>query len=251
MSPSPFVPAFVERSSAHIRLRLRAWLFSGAHLLLVWLLLCPDAARCDPGSVALSDLARWQRQALRHAGLDRRSHRELMVRLRLATLLPQVRATWGRGTQWVYSSRGDLLNEAVPDGDRSSYSVSASWDLSRLLWSPDDLALHRLAPRVASDRQQILTQVAALYLQLCRRQQAHDGPPAQPTGASSEHTPALQIALLALLGEEADSSRVPHCPEQIPDDAALLSREPRRTSATQDSMQGQSREAASDRLYEP
>ena len=252
MFPSLVFPTFVVRSSAASRQpRLLAWLRGGAYLLLVWLLLCPDPVRCDPGTAALTDLARWQRQALRHAGLDRQSQREMMVRLRLAALLPQVRATWGRGTQWVYSSRADLVSEAVPDGDRSSYSVSLSWDLARLLWSPDDLALHRLAPRVASDRRQLLTQVAALYLQLCQKQREHDGPPSQLAGRSIGQAEALHIALHSLLGEEADSGRVPKCPEQIAADSALLSSGPEGMSGTQDGAQGQAREAASERPPEP
>lgn len=236
MSPHPTSRSLVEPSSAHLGPRLALRILAGLHprrfwhrrlslalrTLVVALMLGSSALRAEPGGPPpLGDLARWQRQALRSAELDRRSQRELEARLRLAVLLPQLRVTWGRGTQWVYSSRSDLLSEPVPDGDRSNYSVSLSWDLGRLLWSPEDLTLHRLAPRLAAERRQILLQVAALYLRLCQSQQESQRSSARVAAAASQQTTALQIALQAVVGEEANSRSLPHCPEHLPDAASL------------------------------
>lgn len=165
----------------------------------------------DPGGSQWSELARLQRQALRQNGLDRARLADLSLRLRLSALLPQLRATWGRGTQWAYSTRIDALSELVPDGDRSTYSVSLSWDLGRLLFATPDLVLSREAVRLSAQRTQLLLRVAALYAKRCQLGQA-EGPtsPSKPSPVSQ--AAALDIMLLSLLGEEARAPRIAHCP---------------------------------------
>jgi hypothetical protein len=191
-------------------------------------------------------LARWQRQALRQAELDRRSQREVELRQRLSVLLPQLRVSWGRGTQWVYSSRSDLLSEPIPDGDRSNYSISMSWDLSRLLWSTDDLTRHRMAPRLAAERRQILTQVAEVYLRLCQAQRVR-----LPASQGGTRVVALQIALQSLLGEEFSARSLPHCPELLPDAAALSAIEPGPALRPADPVPAEPGEPASTQPAEP
>lgn len=241
MSPSRTFPLFLASSAPLGRRSLRSLLrrtLTSAWLV-AWVLatLWSEPGRCEPGSSASwAELARLQRQALRRSELDRRSQRDVESRLRLSALLPQLRVTWGRGTQWVYSTRSDLIGEPVPDGDRSNYSVSLSWDLARLLWSPEDLTLHRVAPRMASERRQILLQVATLYLRLCQRQNhlAASPAPAHTDGQAA----VLQIALQALLGEEAHSRSAAHCPASMPDPASLSTLAAERSPAALDPSPG-------------
>jgi hypothetical protein len=180
-------------------------------LVLAVLLGLSRPVRADPGGSQWSELARLQRQALRQNGLERKRIADLSLRLRLSALLPQLRATWGRGTQWAYSTRIDALSELVPDGDRSTYSVSLSWDLGRLLFATPDLLLSREAVRLSAQRTQMLLRVAALYAKRCQLEQAEGhASPSRPSHASQ--AAALDIMLLSLLGEEARAPRIAHCP---------------------------------------
>ncbi len=184
------------------------------------LALLPRPLRADPSGSSLAELSRLQRQALRQNGLDRQRLRELAVRLRLSALLPQLRATWGRGTQWAYSTRTDTLSELLPDGDRSSYSVSLAWDLSRLLFAPPELILGREATRLSSQRTQLLLRVAEAYLQRCQAGPTTGGSPSS-TGPRPGQSMALDILLSALLGDEARPLRLTHCPREAIDPATL------------------------------
>lgn len=190
-------------------------------------------ARADSSvATSLTDLARWQRQAVRQAGLDTRHRRDLDLRLRLSALLPQLRATYGRGTQFAYSTRTDGFSDLIPDGDRSSYSVSLSWDLGRLLWNHEELTLYRLTPQLASERRQLLLEVASLYLRLCQlRRRQEPGAPGN-NGAANQRAVGAQIALQAALGEEASARNAPHCPEPLPDAASLVESEPTHQGAS-------------------
>lgn len=201
-------------------------------------------------SASLRELALLQRQALRHAQLDTSSGRQLLWRLRLSALLPQLRTSIGRGTQWVYSSRGEAYSEPVQDGDRMTYSLSAGWDLSRILFAREEIALHRDAERAAIRRGQLLLQVADLYTRRCQLElQFHrthtppspgELPPAANSVAATPHTPdpavaaqalALDITLAALAGQEAHSPIVQHCPREpsvLPSSPAQRTR-PRRS----------------------
>lgn len=168
-----------------------------------------------------TELARLQRQALRQNGLDRQQLNEQSVRLRLSALLPQVRASWGRGTQWAYSPRSDSFNELVPDGDRSSYSISMSWDLGRLLFAAPELALSREAVRRSAQRTQLLLRISAVYLRRCRVAAGEQA--TRPADSPRAHeTEALDLVLSALMGDEARPLRIAHCPSERIDPTPLL-----------------------------
>lgn len=167
-----------------------------------------------------TELARLQRQALRQNGLDRQQLHEQSVRLRLSALLPQVRASWGRGTQWAYSPRSDSFSELVPDGDRSSYSISMSWDLGRLLFAAPELALSGEAVRRAAQRTQLLLRISAVYLRRCRVAAGEQA--TRPAGNPRMHeTEALDLVLSALMGDEARPLRIAHCPSERLDPTPL------------------------------
>ncbi len=146
-------------------------------------------ARSEPGLLAV------QRAALAHAGLSPGATTRLLVREHLSALLPQVRFTIGRG--WQLSATGrplDGLSAATTvDDDRTSYAVSASWDLTRLLAPHEALALHNAEPRLAQQRLALLVRVNGLFAARCLLLQQ-----AQPGAA--ERVAELEAALDLITG---------------------------------------------------
>lgn len=136
--------------------------------LVVTLLGRPAAAQPVP------ELVRLQRAAIRTAGLAEGRFRALRARQHLAPLLPQVHASLGWGLQKAYASpdgagaapsSSAAVIYAARDSQRQTASIGASWDLSRLLYSRDDLTLLQHEQRAAAARAALSTQIARLYLE--------------------------------------------------------------------------------------
>ncbi|MCS6915141.1 MAG: hypothetical protein RMK29_13855 [Myxococcales bacterium] len=125
-----------------------------------------------------------QRAALRRAGLEPASQEEMLRRLRLAPLLPQLTVSVWRGVQL---GRPDL---PVPlaDPERLSFALTARWDLSRLVFSRDELAVRAQAQRAAQLRRALRAEIAQLYArhQEALRQQGPEAAQARELGALLE-----------------------------------------------------------------
>jgi hypothetical protein len=204
------------------RLGHQGWLLFGL------LLLYPVAASADasardsdrdgdrhPPREQTSDdeLRALQRSALRSAHLDERSLRGLQARLRVAAFLPNVRLSVGRGMQWSYPSQSDVTSALTLGGDRISYSLSADWDLGRLIFAREDLTLYRDAQRMAPGRTQLLLRVARLYALRCQveRERRRGEPDDSRLG---DRAFAAELALVAVTGDEHAGRKHQHCPAQ-------------------------------------
>jgi len=170
---------------------------SGAPALLVLLVLLgqqrPAAAKVEAG------LAAVQQAALAHAGLSPGATTGLLARQHLAALLPQLRLTLGRGWQLSATGRAvDGLTAPVVDDDHTSYAVSASWDLARLLVPHEAMAHHHEEPRRAQLRLALLVKVTQLVGARCRLLRS-DGRRAE----MEEQVAELEAALELLTGGHA------------------------------------------------
>lgn len=183
-------------------LRTRAGRF-GAALLGLWLFWGAIAsARAAPASDP-EELLTLQRAALLRAHLDDHGGKSLKTRLRLSALLPQLRVNVGRGWQWDYSTTSNGASVSTLGDDRLSYSLSANWDLSRILFQREEIVLRRDAQRIAPLRTQLLLRVARLYGQRCRAA-------AERAATSSDEArlrlagrvTASDLSLAALTGDE-------------------------------------------------
>lgn len=186
----------------------------GSQLFVAILLLCGRPAHAAESDA--DELRALQRSALRHAHLDEPGRRTLEARLHLAPLLPQLRLSVGRGWQWAYSTQTDGTPSQTLDGDRTSYLVGAQWDLGRLLFAREDVALRRDAQRVAQLRTQLQLRVARVYGLRCRadseRQRARSREAAEQLAG---RVGALDVALAALTGDEAAVRRLHGCSSQL------------------------------------
>lgn len=188
-------------------------------------------------------LAAVQRAALAHAGLSPQATTHLLARQHLAALLPQVRVTLGRG--WQISATGRVLDGLpvpVPevDNDRTSYAVSASWDLGRLLVPHEAMQHHHEEPRRAQLRLALLAKVTQLVSARCFLLR-------QPEGGAAAQAAEVEAALELLTGGQAlpevsPETPCPAAPRFLPSlplaaprrAAARPSAAPRRSSWSQD-----------------
>ena len=184
----------------------------------------PAAAKVEAG------LAAVQQAALAHAGLSPAATTSLLARQHLAALLPQLRVTLGRGWQLSATGRAlDGLTAPVVDDEHTSYAVSASWDLARLLVPHEAMAHHQEAPRLAQQRLALLIKVTQLVAARCRLLRSAGQRAGQP-----EQVAELEAALELLTGGHALPEVTPEsaCPAAPRLDPGLLRSEPgsRRTS---------------------
>jgi len=189
----------------------------GQHwLVLLGLLLCILHSSTQASPEPDVDELRWlQRAALRQAHLDERSLRSLETRLRLSPLLPQLRVNVGRGWQWS-SSSGSIVLPAPPDDGHMSYGVAAQWDLGRLLFTHEEMALHRDAQRIAAWRTQLLLRVARLYGMRCRA--AEERETAKSPEAAERlagRLAALDVTLAAVIGDEHVGRKLRRCTQSM------------------------------------
>ncbi len=178
------------RSGLLLRCRAAGWTMG---VLLGAFLPQTAVAKVDEGLGAV------QRAALAHAGLRPQTTTQLLVRQHLAALLPQVRVTLGRGWQLTATGRAlDGLTAPEVDNDHTSYAVSASWDLARLLVPHEAMQLQRDEPRRAQLRLALLARVTQLVAARCRLLQR------EQVGAEQyEQAAELEAALDLLTGGQA------------------------------------------------
>lgn len=169
-------------------------------------------------------LAAVQQAALAHAGLSPQATTSLLARQHLAALLPQLRVTLGRGWQLSATGRAlDGLTAPVVDDEHTSYAVSASWDLARLLVPHEAMAHHQEEPRLAQQRLALLVKVTQLVAARCRLLRSaglRAGPP--------EQVAELEAALELLTGGHALPEVTPEstCPAAPRFDLGLPRSEP-------------------------
>jgi len=115
------------------------------------------------------DVLRAAATALALAEPDRA--RSLVQRARLAAWLPEVRVRVDRrfGRSESLDVSPAPLSDAPPVSldtiDEVRYEARATWDLSRLIFNPDELAAHAEALRMADVRREIESVVIRLYFE--------------------------------------------------------------------------------------
>jgi len=108
-----------------------------------------------------------QRAAARLAEVQPERVRSWLRRVRAAALLPQLKVRVGRGVL-ALQLRG--LDAYVPASDAWRLDLEAGWQLDRLVFDKNELALGRETQRLAARREALLTQVARLYFERRRLQ---------------------------------------------------------------------------------
>jgi hypothetical protein len=131
--------------------------------ILMFIALCLVPHRLWAGTEQQDLVRALQRAAIRAAALDRGRVTALSTRLRLSSLLPQVGASLGRGVYQLTYLRDGQIPSSFTDSDRISYSVTAQLDLSRLLFSREDISLLERAQRSAQQARTLAAEVAHLY----------------------------------------------------------------------------------------
>jgi hypothetical protein len=97
--------------------------------------------------------------------------RSLVQRARWAAWLPEVRfrvdRRFGRSESLDVSPvpLGDAPPVALDTVDEVRYEARATWDLSRLVFNPDELAAHAEALKIAEVRREVETLVIRLYFE--------------------------------------------------------------------------------------
>lgn len=149
------------------------------------------------------------RAAVDAAELSPQKTKSLRIRLHLASLLPQLRVTFGRGWQ-LSSSRDYLLETPTTENDRLSYALSASWDLARLLVPHEELHLAKEEQRRAMLRLRLEERVARLLSERCRLAQQRGTPAAQANLAAIDATlDVLTSGKFQPPSDDARTCRVP------------------------------------------
>jgi hypothetical protein len=136
----------------------------------------PEPPALDPAKLAAAlarlptspSLAEVQAAALREAGLATVSPRSMLRRTRAAAAAPkvsiQVDHRLDRG--WVLDQEAgsaDALRNDV--GNQSQLRVDATWELDRLIFTPDELRTTRSVIDLADWRQRVLIEVTQLYFE--------------------------------------------------------------------------------------
>jgi hypothetical protein len=130
----------------------------------------------DPGALQRAlgdgppiDVLRAAATALALAEPDRA--RSLVQRARLAAWLPEVRVRvdrrFGRSESLDVSPAplADAPPVSLDTVDEVRYEARATWDLSRLVFNPDELAAHAEALRMADVRREVESAVIRLYFE--------------------------------------------------------------------------------------
>jgi outer membrane protein TolC len=102
-----------------------------------------------------------QQVAARVAEVAPERVRSWLRRASRAALLPELRATVGRGY-------GELTKDATGQpifttSDSWRFEVQATWQLDRLIFDRNELRVSREAQRVGARREELLTRIAQLY----------------------------------------------------------------------------------------
>lgn len=136
----------------------------------------PPSASLDPAQLAAAlarlpaspSLAEVQAAALREAGLADVSARRTLRRTRAAAAAPKLSVQFDhrfdRG--WVLDQEAGSADALRNDmGNQSQLRVDATWELDRLIFTPDELRTTRSAIDLADWRQRLLTDVTQLYFE--------------------------------------------------------------------------------------
>jgi hypothetical protein len=113
-------------------------------------------------------LAEVQTAALARAGVDPASAARWLRRARTAAVLPTLTVQYDRRFD-----RGSVLDQAVGDpdelrndsGQQDVLRTKATWELDRLIFSPDELRAARAVLDVADFRERLLVEVTQLYFE--------------------------------------------------------------------------------------
>ncbi|MFO0572828.1 MAG: hypothetical protein U1A78_02425 [Polyangia bacterium] len=199
-------------------------------LLMAVLLLAglPAAVRAAP-SAATRALVR---AAVAHAHLDEGATQRLRARAHLAPLLPSLRVSAGQGWQIGYSRGLDGLTTPSVDGDRFSYAVGASWDLSHVLLPREEMTLLRELPRRAQLRTRLELQVLGLLAERCRLLRSRPAPaPPVSSAASTQRLAEIELQLDVLSGGHPLPDASEPCPAVAAPRRELSQPAPRRTGS--------------------
>lgn len=136
----------------------------------------PPAPTLDPILLAeaLADLpdqpslAEVQGAALSQAGIDPGQARRMLRRARGAAAAPRISVQFDHRLDrgWALDQEAGTADELSNDaGNQSVLRMDASWDLDRLVFSPDELRVTRTALDMADWRQRVLIEVTQLYFE--------------------------------------------------------------------------------------
>ncbi len=129
--------------------------------LLCWL----PAGTARAGEAGAEARVRLLQQAAVSGSAVREGSGGMKARLHLAALLPHVSVSAGRGLSVTGNERqvNGVAQLTLTDGDRVNYSVSARWDLSRVLYAREELSMRTQEQRAAHQRAAVTAEVARLY----------------------------------------------------------------------------------------
>jgi hypothetical protein len=113
-------------------------------------------------------LAEVQQAALAQAGIDPGQARRALRRTRAAAAAPKVSVQFDHRLDrgWVLDQEAGSADELSNDaGNQSVVRFDATWELDRLVFSPDELRVTRTALDLADWRQRVLIEVTQLYFE--------------------------------------------------------------------------------------
>lgn len=116
----------------------------------------------------LPSLVEVQQAALHRAGIDPGHARRTLRRARAAAAAPRVSVQFDHRLDrgWALDQEAGSADELSNDaGNQSVLRVDASWDLDRLVFSPDELRVTRTTLDLADWRQRVLIEVTQLYFE--------------------------------------------------------------------------------------
>jgi hypothetical protein len=138
-----------------------------------------------------------QRAAARRASAEPDLARSWLRRVRRAGWLPEFQAGTsidGRTDRGLDRETGTADRLSVGRQRQISYDLKLSWDLSRLIFDPNELKVSREAQRIAELRDQVVTHVTRLYFERRRLQILERLRPASTVRAALER--GLRLAEL-------------------------------------------------------
>lgn len=130
---------------------------------------------------ARPSLAEVQRAALRRAAVELDDPRRWRRRARLAGLVPTASAQYDHRLDqgWTLDQEAGSADSLSNDGEHQSVlRVKLSWELDRLVYSPEELRVARAAIDLDEWRVRVLTEVTGLYFERQRLLLALDLQPA-------------------------------------------------------------------------
>jgi hypothetical protein len=113
-------------------------------------------------------LAEVQQAALAQAGIDPGQARRTLRRARAAAAAPRVSVQFDHRLDrgWALDQEAGSADELKNDaGNQSVLRIDATWDLDRLVFSPDELRVTRTALDLADWRQRVLIEITQLYFE--------------------------------------------------------------------------------------